>query len=173
MAKFKNTTGFNQVVVINGQKKLVRKDGVLELRDDFIQVGFEKVPDNTPLTIKTSASKVVHNDEVQEIVKRLNDLEERMNSESKLSEVESKIQEISEKAFQLGDESSKDIVELRDLVEVLSRAISNQAQAVQYFKDNEATTTRRLDILKTAIQAMEMQVDEITGFSQEDDQGNG
>lgn len=166
MAKFQNTTGFNQVVILTGKKRLVRKDGVIEARDDFMQVGFDKVPDDTPITVRDTSSKVVHSDEVQALVSRINDLEERINNDETLSQIEEKIQSVSQQALELGDDAVKDLQELRDLVASLNEAVSNQAEVVRSIKESEKVMLRRLDILKTAMQAMEMQVDEVMGYEE-------
>lgn len=167
MAKFENNTGLNQVVIIGGGKKFVRKNGVIEARDDFIQVGFDKVPDDTPLTVRSTNSTIARSDDIQNIMSRLEDLEERFSNDETLSQIEEKIQIVSEKALTFDGDLKKDLFELRDLVSVLSETVQKQQNAVELLEQNRSTTNRRMEILKAAMHAMEFQIDEITGFSEE------
>lgn len=174
MAKFKNTTGFNQVVLLAGKKRVVRNNWVIEAHDEFIQVGFEKVPDDTPVTTRPTSSKVVNNADFQVVIDELNnrieELEDRFNTDETLSQIEAKIQSVSEQALELGDGASKDLQELRDLVGILNESLYNQGMVVKDLKNSDDTILKRLEILKTAMQAMELQIDEVIGY--EDDLGN-
>ena len=174
MAKFKNETGFNQVVIIGGKKRLVRKEGVIEAHDDFIQTGFKQVPDDTPITTRAS-TKVVSDRELQGIIdglnERISDLEERLDNDETMSEMEEKLKVVSEKALELEDGASKDLTELRDFVDKLNESVTNQGGVLKVVKETQDDKVlRRMEILKTAMQAMEMQIDEVTGYG--DAEGN-
>ena len=46
----------------------------------------------------------------------------------------------------------------------MQNSIENQGAAIRKIKEDDEVVLRRMDILKTAMQAMEFQVDDITGF---------
>lgn len=170
MAKFQNTTGFNQVVILQGKKRLVRKEGVIEAHEEFKQTGFNRVPDDTPLTVR-APRQVASDGDLQELREKIEELEDRLNTDETISQIEQKIQEVSAQALDLGEGASKDLVELRDLVDKLNDSVSNQGTVLKSVKDEQETVLRRQEILKTAMQAMEFQVDELTGY-EDSDQGN-
>lgn len=211
MAKFKNVTGFNQAVIIKGKKTLVRNNEVLEAISSFVQEGFEKVPDDTPVTVgrsrivKTASSETVKAlqeeiaklkemqggdaEQFAELQQKLEQLEIENQKTDELNSIESKINELSEKALTFSGDAEQDLKELKDLVGALQEnvaelnsiiekqgdAMSNQAAAIKKTREENTTIMRRMEILKSAMQGMELQIDELSGFDEEmvimDDEG--
>ena len=211
MAKFKNVTGFNQAVIIKGKKTLVRNNEVLEAISSFVQEGFEKVSDDTPVTVgrsrirKTASSETVKTlqeeiaklkemqggdaEQFAELQQKLEQLEIENHKTDELTSIESRINELSEKALTFSGDAEQDLKELRDLVVTLEEnvvelndiiekqgdAMSNQAAAIKKTREENATIMRRMEILKSAMQGMELQIDELAGYDEEvvimDDEG--
>lgn len=164
MAKFQNMSGFKQVVTINGAKTLIFPEDVIEMRDSWLQAGFDKVPDDTPVRIteRTSRRSFASNDMLESLQERLRELEGQEDTENKLGELSERLESLSDDALIVGEDVKKDVSELRDLVSALKDQQAEQKQV-------NDTILRRLEILKTAIQAMEYELDQ---FYADDSSGN-
>jgi len=116
-----------------------------------------------------------------ELQKKLEQLELENQKSDELSSIEEKIESLSEKALSFSGDAEQDLKELRDLVVALEEnvaeinemfekqgdAISNQASAIKKSREENATIMRRMEILKSAMQGMELQIDELSGFDEE------
>lgn len=123
------------------------------------------------------------NDEEQFAIlqEKLEQLEIENQKSDELNAIESKINEISDKALSFSGDAEQDLKELRDLVQALEQnvvelnegfekqgdAISNQATALKEIRKDNATIMRRMEILKSAMQGMELQIDELSGYDEE------
>lgn len=168
MAKFQNTTGFNQVAIYSGKKHWVRKDWVIEAPDNFMQEGFEKVADNTTVSSLKTRFKPAGTNDVEQVEKRLQALEKTVakldsTSTESVDALQEKISGISEQALKLEEGASKDVVELKELVESLAEQLEQKTEYIQAMRE---TMLKRLEILKTAMQAMEQQMDDLTGYNE-------
>ena len=147
MPRFQNKSGLNQVVVLNGVRTIVGNNDVFENREGFIQAGIELVPDSTPLTIGHSLTRkrLVKQEIVQDLKDKIKSLED------KLPNVE--IQTIQSTS----ENNTNDILSLRNDIDSL---VIKQKETENVLKEFKELAIKRLEILKSAIQALETMVEE-------------
>jgi hypothetical protein len=147
MPRFQNKSGLNQVVVLNGVRTIVGNNGVFEAREGFLQSGIELVPDSTPLTVGNPLLK-----------KRLVKQEIVQNLKDQIKSLENKIPNVEIQTIQSTSESNKnDILSLRNDIDSL---IIKQKETEKVVNDFKELALKRLEILKSAIQALEAIVEE-------------
>lgn len=147
MPRFQNKSGLKQVVVLNGVRTVIGNNDVFEAREGFLQVGFEVVPDSTPLTIGNTILKkrLVK----QEIVQDLKD---------KIKSLENKIPNVEIQTIQSTSENNtNDILSLRNDINSL---VIKQKETEKVLNEFRELALKRLEILKSAIQALETMVEE-------------
>ncbi len=146
--KFKNISGFRQVIVQEGKKVVVFADDVIEVSHDLINAAFDKVPENTEVTFKArSIKKPASNQEnlaiVQEIRNATAASEDVITAVSKITELESTV---TKSQIEQGTELSN----LR-----------------KEFTDFKAVVLRRMEILKSAVTTLEFEVGQL--YAEEED----
>lgn len=150
----KNTSDFRQSITLNGKRVLLHPDDVIESERELKYIFLERVPDDTPITIK-AAGRVTSIASLQEKLKEIE--ADKMNAtvagkeeldavSASLSEVKS---EIERKAQEKASELTTPLAEQIDSVE------TNLASVLERFEAHEALVMRRLDMIKSAIMTMQ------------------
>ncbi len=148
--KYKNISGFRQVIVQEGKKVVVFADDVIEVSHELINAAFEKVAENTPVTFKArSIKKPASNQEnlaiVQEIRNASASTEDVVQAVSKINELESTV----------AKSQSEQGTELSNLK--------------KEFAEFKALALRRMEILKSAVTTLEFEVGQLYTDEEEGD----
>lgn len=161
MAKYKNTSGLTQLVVLAGKKVIIENNAVFENNESFSQIGIDPVPDDTPITVTTGSMRrrrLVDQIAFQEIEEKIN------SSVSEKAEMVSKTSEQLDKLAAISREESNSVkqefAELKKLVLTLTTQMKNVQNDVN---EHKALVLRRLEILKNNAQAMEAELQELYG----------
>jgi DNA anti-recombination protein RmuC len=141
--KYRNTSGLKQIAIINGKKEIVPNGVVIEVEKEFIHPAFERVDEDTQATFKKLVPKFVKNDTINSLQKQLSDIQQ--SSEGLASSVS---ESISKQLEELSQRLSQ--VETRNEIETLTKMCEEKFTMV--FK--------RLEILKNAVQTIELEVDQ-------------
>jgi hypothetical protein len=113
--------------------------------------------------------------------KKLEQLETENQKSDELNDIEKRIEDLSAAALNFSGNAEQDLIELKEFVAVLSEnvevlsksfekqgdSISNQALVVNRMRDDQQLILKRMEILKSAMQGMELQIDEIVGYDEE------
>lgn len=149
--KFKNISGFRQVIVQEGKKVVVFADDVIEVSHDLINAAFEKVAENSTVTFKArSIKKPASNQEnlaiVQEIRNASASTEDVVQAVSKINELESVVSK----------SQSEQGIELSNLK--------------REFTEFKTLALKRMEILKSAVKTLEFEVGQL--YTDEDSEGD-
>jgi hypothetical protein len=161
MAKFRNVTGMSQVVVLQGKKTIVENDGVIESQDGFSQIGFDKVADAVPATV--SAGSIRRRRLVTDAV--VSQFENKLQSvvadkDKALSQANEKVQELAKLSEANSNNFKKEFDELKELTLAISKQTKTMGEELAEFK---GITFRRLEMLKGAVQAIELEIEQLYG----------
>lgn len=161
MAKFKNTSGMSQVVVLQGKKTIVEGNGVVEVDGGWSQIGFEQVPDTIAATVVAGSirrRRFVNEDVVNKFESKLQDV--LTDKDKALEEANAKVQELAK----ISEENSNSYKKEFDELKKLALEMSKQLEIMQ--KDSaeaKAITYKRLELLKGAVQAIELELEQLLG----------
>jgi hypothetical protein len=136
--KYQNNSGLKQIALINGKKEIVPNGAVFETDRPIMHPGFDKVDESTPVTFKKLVPKLVKNDSLDSLQKQIDDL----------TSINNKVEELSQKTNDI--DRSNDISELSRQIGVLTTET----------KENFAILFKRVEILKNAVQTIELEVDQ-------------
>jgi hypothetical protein len=126
--KYKNGSELRQVVVIGGQKTQLMPGDVFESDRELKMVFLEKVPDNTPTTVKAG--------------KRFSSV---ISLQQKVTSLETQRQQIVEA-------SSGEVQKLKEENTRLTEMVSDMTERQEKL---EADTSRKLEMMKTAIMMLQ------------------
>jgi hypothetical protein len=146
--KYKNNSGLKQIAIINGKKEIVPSGVIFETEREIIHPGFEKVDDATPVTFKKLAPKLVKSDSLELIQRQINDIKK----DTSVSE-----------SVALTQSLSKQVAELTQKTENLDILVQVQETLNNLKNDNDEKFSmifKRLEILKNAVQTIELEVDQ-------------
>ena len=146
--KYKNSSGLKQIAIINGKKEIILNGVIFETERDIIHPGFEKVDDATPVTFKKLAPKLVKSDSIDSIQRQINDIK----NDSSVSE-----------SVALTQSLSKQVAELTQKTENLDILVQIQETLNNLKNDTDekfSLVFKRLEILKNALQTIELEVDQ-------------
>lgn len=163
MAKFINTTGLNQVVILQGKKTVVEDGGVLETDSSFTQFGFEPVDDSVPTTVVAGVirkRKFVKDEIVAQFESKLQDV--ISDKEKLLQDANEKVRDLAKISEENSNNFKKEFEELKNLTLEMTKQVEIIQKDMSEFKK---VTYRRLEIVKGAIQALELQLDSDEGKS--------
>jgi hypothetical protein len=163
MAKFINTTGLNQVVILQGKKTVVEDGGVLETDSSFTQFGFEPVDDSVPTTVVAGVirkRKFVKDEIIAQFENKLQDV--ISDKEKLLQDANEKVRDLAKISEENSNNFKKEFEELKNLTLEMTKQVEIIQKDMSEFKK---VTYRRLEIVKGAIQALELQLDSDDGKS--------
>lgn len=146
--KYKNSSGLKQIAIINGKKEIILNGVIFETERDIIHPGFEKVDDATPVTFKKLAPKLVKSDSIDSIQRQINDIK----NDNSVSE-----------SVALTQSLSKQVAELTQKTENLDILVQIQETLNNLKNDTDekfSLVFKRLEILKNALQTIELEVDQ-------------
>lgn len=146
--KYKNTSGFRQMIVIGGNKTVVFADDVVEVSHELINPAFERVADTVetsykPRTIKkpftdTDKASFLHlENKLLEVQKDTASLTEMTDAVSKISTLEQSIEDL----------NTKHDISLSDLR--------------KEFNEFKLTALKRFEILKNVVQTLEFELEHL------------
>ena len=75
--KYKNTSGFKQIAILNGKKEIIGKDEVFETEREVFNPAFEKVSDTSEVTPKNRNN--IRNPAFNEIQKQIEDVKKEVD----------------------------------------------------------------------------------------------
>ena len=149
--KYKNNSGLKQIAIINGKKEIIPNGVIFETERDIIHPGFEKVDDATPVTFKKLAPKLVKSDSLDSIQRQINDIKK----DTSVSESVALTQSLSKQVAELAQKTEN--LDLRDVLVQMQETMSN----LKNESDEKFTMVlKRLEILKNAVQTIELEVDQ-------------
>lgn len=153
MAKFKNVSGFRQFVILSGKKTIVGDGRVIEKEEGWIQHGFQQVADDTPVTVVEGVSRLGRTtplpDTLEELQKRLQEVE---------TSVEKSVSDEATKVTKVSTEIHAEVEELRNLLDGLGEGYNELKGELGGIKE---LVSRRMEIIKTAINVMESEMDQL------------
>lgn len=161
MAKYRNTTGMSQVVVLQGMKTIVGADFVIEADGGFSQLGFERVDDSVPSNIVAGSfrrRRLVSENVVNHFEDKLQVALE--DKEKILEETSSRVEQLARISEQASNDVKKEFDELKELTLELTKQLELMRKDYSEMKN---ITNRRLEILKSAMQAMELEIEQFYG----------
>ncbi len=161
MSKFKNTAGMSQVVVLQGKKTIVEDNGVIEVEAGWAQVGFDQVADDVAATVVAGSirrRRFVNEDVVNQFESKLQDV--LTDKDRALEQANEKVQELAK----ISEENSNNFKREFDELKKLTLEISKQLEIMQKDSyESKALTNKRLGLLKGAVQAIELELEQLPG----------
>lgn len=153
--KYKNNSGLKQIALIGGKKEIIPNGIVFETDREIIHPAFERVDDATPVTFKRLVPKFIKNNSITDLQKQINSIQEDTKAISFLSESVALTEQLSQQVSALSKRT--DDLDIRDDIKKLTNSFEafkteNEGQFKVVFK--------RLEILKTALQTIELEVDQ-------------
>jgi hypothetical protein len=133
MIKYKNVSGFRQVLIIGGKKVIVNDGDVFEKDSEFEEDGFVRVSDLEKVTVEGTYSRKSNFTPITTTLDLLND---------KVKEVEKSVK-------------NTDMEPILNSLKLNEDMIANLEKD---FKKFESTCTKRLEILKKAINFIEKEM---------------
>ena len=153
--KYKNTSGLKQIAVINGKKEIIPNGVVIEVDRDMIHPAFERVDDATPATFNKRVSKFVKNDSLESLQKQITAMKKDTDGIASLSEAVALTDTLSKQVGELSQKTND--LDLRDDIAELNANMGSMKEAYDSKFD---LVLKRLEILKNAIQTIELEVDQ-------------
>lgn len=157
MAKFQNVSGFRQYVILNGNKTIVRDGDVFEKEEGFIQVGFKRVADDAEVTVVEGVSRLGRMtplpDTLDLLQKRLTEVEENVGKATNED-----LQRISSELSHVSEETIEEVTDLKRAVNDLVADLEQQRVDFGGFKE---LVSRRMEIIKVAINVIEGEMDQL------------
>ncbi len=142
--KYKNTSGFRQVVVIEGKKTVVFADEVIDVSRELINAAFDRVADDAEVTHKARTIKKPTADD-------------KVN----LTDLEHKIESVKKEASEV---ASTKLSELQTTQNSELTAIRND------LNDFKALVIKRLEILKSVVKTLEYEVGQLYSDEEVDEE---
>ena len=173
MAKFQNTSGFRQYVTINGKKTIVGNNQVFEKEEGFIQNGFQRVPDDTPVTVLEGTSRLGRMTPIPDTLEMLERKIKTME-QSAGKATDEDFEKIEDQLREMSQETSKEVSDLKGIVEDMMVEMKETRDTLESFQDQ---VKKRMDIIKIAINVIEGEMDQlydkgILDLPQEEESGN-
>jgi septal ring factor EnvC (AmiA/AmiB activator) len=146
--KYKNTSGFRQMLVIAGNKTVVFADDVVEVSHELINPAFEKVADTVETTYKPRTIRKPSTD---------TDKASFLHLENKLLEVQKDTASVNEMAEAVTKISTLE----QTIEESSSKHDSNLADLRKEFNEFKVTALKRFEILKNVVQTLEYELEQL------------
>lgn len=162
MAKYKNTSGLTQLVVLAGKKIIVEANGVFENTDSFSQVGMDPVPDETPTTITIGSvrrRRFVDQSVFQEIEDKIH-ASVTTEKEELVNKTSAQLEKLAATSKEESNSVKQEFSELKKLVLTLTTQMKNIQDEMS---EHRGVVLRRLEILKNNAQAMEAELEQFYG----------
>ena len=159
--KLRNTTGMSQVVVLQGKKTIVEANGVIGVESDFTQIGFDVVDNSVAATVTAGSvrrRRLVSDSMVSQFEDKL---QSALSDKDKLlEETSAKVKELAEKSAAVSEDVVKEFEELKELTLEMNKEIG---MIKSDHAETKSVVFRRLEILKGAMQAMELELEQLYG----------
>lgn len=173
MAKFQNISGFRQYVTINGKKTIVGNNQVFEKEEGFVQHGFQRVPDDTPVTVVEGTSRLGRMTPIPDTLEMLQRKIQTMESNVGKATDED-FDRINEQLNTMSQETTQEVSELKGVVEDMMVEMKETRESLEGFQEQ---VKKRMEIIKIAINVIEGEMDQlydkgILDLPQEEDPGN-
>lgn len=143
--KYKNTSGFRQVIIIEGKKTVVFADDVVDVSHELINAAFERVADNAEVTHKART------------IKKPTGSDEKVN----FTDLESKIESVKKEASEVAG---------AQLIELKSTQNSEISAIRAELADFKALVIKRLEILKSVVKTLEYEVGQLYSDEEVDEE---
>lgn len=153
--KYKNNSGLKQIAIIGGKKEIIPNGVVFEVDREMIHPAFERVDDSIPTTFNRRVSKFVKNDSVEQLQQQIAAIKKDTDGIASLSESMALTENLSKQVDELSKKAND--LDLRDDIEKLN---SNFASMKESIDEQFKVVFKRLEILKNAIQTIELEVDQ-------------
>lgn len=154
--KYKNTSGFRQVLMMDGKKCVVFPDDVVEVSRELINAAFEQVEDDAEVTYKART------------IKKPSSSEEKVN----FSDFENKIDEVKKQAEVIAKTKLSEAAKNTDVK--LSELQASQANELSTIRSEltelKSVVFRRLEILKSAVKTLEYEVGQLYSDEEVDEE---
>lgn len=162
--KYKNNSGLKQIAIINGKKEIVQNGVVFETDREIIHPAFDRVDDSTLVTFKKLVPRLVKNDSISELQKQITDIQKDTEGIASLSESVALTAQLSKQVTELAKKAND--LDLRDDIARLTEKVGEMdSKNDEQFK----VVFKRLEILKNALQTIELEVDQAL-YGEETDQ---
>ena len=138
--KYQNTSGFRQVLVIEGKKSVVFADDVVEVSHELFNPSFEKVDDSTEVTFKFRSIKKQSSD----------------TDKLTITNFENQLEVVKKEA---SDASATKISELEESITKSATSQGSELSTLKKeFAEFKVLALKRFEILKNVIQTLEYEV---------------
>jgi uncharacterized protein (UPF0147 family) len=145
--KYKNTSGFRQILIIEGKKQVVFADDIVEVAHSLINPAFEQVSDSMEVTYKPRSIRKVNT----------------TNSESFLH-FENKLLEVQKDTASL-NEMTEAVTKISNLEQTMKNARDKHDSSIDElrteFNEFKITALKRFEILKSVVQTLEFELEQL------------
>jgi len=153
--KYKNNSGLKQIAIINGKKEIIPNGVVFENERAIIHPGFDQVDETTPVTFKKLIPKLVKSDSLDSMQQQIDAIQKDTQGIASLSESVALTANLSKQVSELSQKTND--LDLRDNITELVNSIATMKSESD---DKFTIVMKRLEILKNAIQTIELEVDQ-------------